>query len=173
MSVGTITGAGQYLTFTLDAEIYAINIVQVREVLDMTKITKVPRMPEFMRGVINLRGGVVPVIDLRRKFNIPVAEDTVDTCIMIMEIRVDDNKTVIGAIADSVREVITLEKKDIEPPPKLGNRLDTDFIRGMSKIDEEFIIILNVENMFTADEIESARDLHRDSGSLSQSEHRE
>lgn len=162
MSVGTITESGQYLTFTLDTEIYAINIVQVREVLDMTKVTKLPGMPKFMRGVINLRGGVVPVIDLRRKFDIPAAEDTVDTCIMIMEIRLHKGKTVIGAIADSVREVITLETKEIEPPPKLGTRLHTDFIRGMSKLNDQFIIILNVEKVFTTDELLSALD-HKES----------
>lgn len=160
MAVESITEAGQYLTFTLDAEIYAIKISQVREVLDMTKITKVPRMPDFMRGVINLRGGVVPVIDLRRKFGIGVCEDTVDTCIIILEISVDDDKTVIGAIADSVKEVITFEAEEIEPAPKLGTRLNTEFITGMSKRNEEFIIILNVAKVFSVDELETVQDIN-------------
>ncbi len=154
MSVEEVTEAGQYLTFTLDSEIYSIEISQVREVLDMTKITKVPRMPDFMRGVINLRGGVVPVVDLRRKFEIGVSEDTVDTCIIILEIPVDDEMAVIGAISDSVKEVITLEPDQIEPAPKIGTRLQTEFIRGMSKKDDDFIIILDVTKVFSIDELE-------------------
>ncbi len=154
MSLEMHKEAGQYLTFTLDAEIYAIKISQVREVLDMTKITKVPRMPEFMRGVINLRGGVVPVVDLRRKFGIGVGEDTVDTCIIILEISVDEDTTIIGAIADSVQEVITFEEEDIEAAPKIGTRLHTEFIRGMSKRDDEFIILLDIARVFSVDELE-------------------
>ncbi len=157
MSVETITEAGQYLTFTLDAEIYAIRITQVREVLDLAKITKVPRMPEFMRGVINLRGGVVPVIDLRLKFNIGIGEDTVDTCIIILEISIDDEVAIIGAIADSVKEVITLEPDQIEPAPKIGTRLQTDFISGMSKKDEEFIILLDITRVFSIEELEKVQ----------------
>ncbi len=163
MSLETINETGQYLTFTLDAQIYAIKISQVREVLDLTKITKVPRMPEFMRGVINLRGGVVPVVDLRRKLNIGMGEDTVDTCIIILEITVDEDTAIIGAISDSVKEVITLEAHEIEPAPKLGTRLDTEFITGMSKIDDEFIIILNVAKVFSVDELEHVQSVNESS----------
>ncbi len=155
-----VAEAGQYLTFTLDSEIYALRISQVREVLDMTKITKVPKMPSFMRGVINLRGGVVPVIDLRRKFDIGICEDTVDTCIIILEILVEDETTIIGAISDSVKEVITFEESEIEPAPKLGTRLRTEFITGMSKQNEEFIIILNVGKVFSIDELETVQSIH-------------
>ncbi len=166
MGINKNTEAKQYLTFTLDAETYAIKIDQVREVLDMTKITKVPKMPEFIRGVINLRGRVVPVVDLRRKFGISITENTVDTCVMVMEVDVDDEKSVIGAIADSVREVITFEPENIEPAPKLGTRLSTDFITGMSKIDDEFIILLNVGKVFSVDELESAHNIHKTSDEL-------
>jgi purine-binding chemotaxis protein CheW len=154
MSVDGITEVSQYLTFILDAEIYAIKIAQVREVLDLTKITKVPRMPEFMRGVINLRGGVVPVVDLRRKFGVGVKEDTVDTCIIILEISVDDDVTMIGAISDSVKEVISLQPEEIEPAPKIGTRLNTEFIRGMSKRNDDFIILLDIARIFSVEELQ-------------------
>ena len=116
--------AGQYLTFILDEEVYAVDINQVREVLDYKEVTRVPRMPDFISGVINLRGGVVPVVDLRLKFGMEKAEKTVDTCIIIIEIMMGGELTHLGAIADSVQEVMTLEQDQIEPPPKLGARLD-------------------------------------------------
>ncbi len=145
---------GQYLTFILDSEIYSIEISQVREVLDMTSITKVPRMPPYMRGVINLRGSVVPVIDLREKFQISAIDDTVDTCIIILEIEEAGIETVIGVIADSVQEVVTLEDNVIEAAPKIGMQLETEFIKGMSKKDEKFIIILDVESVFSVYELQ-------------------
>lgn len=154
MKNDTLLSTSQYLTFALDNEIYAIEISQVREVLDISKITRVPRMPTFMRGVINLRGSVVPVVDLRKKFEIGIAEDTVDTCIIIMELIIDGETAIIGAISDSVKEVITLEPDQIEPAPKIGTRLHTDFIKGMTKKDDEFIIMLDINKVFSAKELE-------------------
>ena len=122
MAITEILDSNQYLTFKLDQEIYALDITQVREVLDYTEITKVPRMPEFMRGVINLRGGVVPVVDLRLKFEMEGSEKTLDSCIIIMELDIEGDKTYLGALADSVQEVITLESEQIEPPPKNWNQ---------------------------------------------------
>ncbi|MCP5102622.1 MAG: chemotaxis protein CheW [bacterium] len=146
-------GEGQYLTFKLGDEVYALEITKVREVLDYTKITKVPKTPDFMKGVINLRGGVVPVVDLRLKFGMPAIQQTVDTCIIIVEVTVDDDQTLLGALADQVSEVIELDPSHIEPPPKIGTRLDTDFIKGMGKQDDEFIIILNIEKIFSIEEL--------------------
>ena len=143
----------QYLTFTLADEVFAIDISEVREVLDYTSVTKVPRTPDFMRGVINLRGNVVPVVDMRLKFDIPAAETTVNTCIIIVEISVDGEKTILGARADSVQEVLDLEPGQIEPPPRIGTRLNTDFIRGMGKRGDQFIIILDIDRVFSADEL--------------------
>lgn len=143
----------QYLTFTLDGEVFALEIASVREVLEFTGVTKVPRTPDFMRGVINLRGNVVPVVDLRLKYGMGRTESSVDTCIIIVEVDLDGEQTVLGALADSVQEVIELEDADIEPPPRLGTRLDTGFIRGMGKRDEEFVIILDIDKVFTADEL--------------------
>ncbi len=146
-------GEGQYLTFRLGDEVYALEITKVREVLDYTKITKVPKTPPFMKGVINVRGGVVPVVDLRLKFGMSSIQQTVDTCIIIVEINVDDEQTLLGALADQVREVMELDPSLIEPPPKIGTRLDTDFIKGMGKHDDEFIIILNIEKIFSVEEL--------------------
>lgn len=153
MSSEKQAGEGQYLTFKLGDEVYALEITKVREVLDYTKITKVPKTPDFMKGVINLRGGVVPVVDLRLKFGMPAIQQTVDTCIIIVEVTVDDDQSLLGALADQVHEVIELDPSQIEPPPKIGTRLDTDFIKGMGKHDDEFIIILNIEKVFSVEEL--------------------
>ena len=153
MSVPGITQISQYLTFVLDQETYAMDITQVRELLDFTKITKVPRMPDFIKGVINLRGGVVPVVDLRLKFGMPRAEKTVDTCIIIIEITIQETRTLLGIMADSVQEVLSMEPDRIEPAPKIGTRLKTEFIKGMGKKNDEFIIILDNDKVFLADEL--------------------
>ena len=153
MSVPGITQISQYLTFVLDQETYAMDITQVRELLDFTKITKVPRMPDFIKGVINLRGGVVPVVDLRLKFGMPRAEKTVDTCIIIIEITIQETRTLLGIMADSVQEVLSMEPDQIEPAPKIGTRLKTEFIKGMGKKNDEFIIILDNDMVFSTDEL--------------------
>lgn len=148
----------QYLTFRLDNEVYALDITKIREVLDFTTITKVPKTPEFMRGVINLRGNVVPVLDLKLKFGMQRTEKTVNTCVIIVEISLDGEIAVFGVLADSVQEVIDLEPTQIEPPPRIGTRLKTEFITGMGKRDEEFIIILDVNRAFSMDELSIVKD---------------
>jgi purine-binding chemotaxis protein CheW len=154
MKTREMAEATQYLTFTLDDEDFALEIGKVREVLDYTPITKVPRMPEFMRGVINLRGNVVPVIDLRLKLGMGATERTVDTCLVIMEIEIDGELTQMGALVDSVQEVIKLDPTQISPPPRLGTRLNTDFMRGMGKQqDDKFLIILDIDRVLSADEL--------------------
>lgn len=158
MSSDGIMETDQYLTFKLDNEIYALNISHVREVLDYTKITRVPRMPEFMCGVINLRGGVVPVVDLRIKFGMAEKEKTVDTCIIIIEITIGEEQTLLGIMADSVQEVMNLEPDQIQPPPKIGTRLKTEFIRGMGKKNDEFIIILECDKVFSSEELVVVQD---------------
>lgn len=159
MSVTEIAETAQYLTFKLGNEVFALDISTVREVLDFTSITKVPRTPEFMRGVINLRGSVVPVVDMRLKFGMTETEKTVHTCIIIVEITLDGDKTVLGALADSVQEVVELEPGQIEPAPKIGTRLKTDFIKGMGKRNDDFIIILDIDMVFSSDELELVQDV--------------
>ncbi|HLE40043.1 MAG TPA: chemotaxis protein CheW [Nitrospirota bacterium] len=153
MSTAEITETTQYLTFKLGDEIFALDISKVREVLDFTTITKVPRTPEFMRGVINLRGSVVPVVDIKLKFGMPMTEKTVNTCIIITEVTVDGETMVLGALADSVQEVIDLEPDHIEPAPKIGTRLKTEFIKGMGKQGEHFIILLDIDKVFSTEEL--------------------
>ncbi len=149
--------AKTYLTFTLDQEDFAVDVAGVREVLDFTAVTRVPRTPEYMKGVINLRGNVVPVVDMRLKFGLPEGEKTVDTCIIVMEVEMEGAVTVIGAVADSVKEVFELEPDDIEPPPRLGTRLESEFVSGMGKRNGDFIIILDVNRIFSTEEVEYLR----------------
>ena len=155
MSVEGITETRQYLSFKLNEEEFALDISKVREVLDFTKITRVPQTPEFMRGVINLRGSVVPVVDLNKKFGIKNTEKTVNTRIIIGEVSIEGDDTVLGVLADSVHEVMELEPESIEPAPKIGTRMNTDFIKGMGKREEEFVMILDIDNVFSADELAS------------------
>ena len=158
MADTTITETTQYLTYKLGDEIFALDIGKVREVLDFTSATKVPRTPDFMRGVINLRGSVVPVVDLRLKFGMSATEKTVNTCVIITEVTVDGDTTILGALADSVQEVIDLTPADISPAPKIGTRPRTEFIRGMGKRDDKFIIILDVDKVFSTDELAMVQD---------------
>ncbi len=153
MATAGIMETTQYLTFKLDDEVFALDIAKVREVLDFTTVTKVPRTPDFMRGVINLRGSVVPVVDLRLKFGMTKTEKTVNTCIIIVEVNVDNETTILGALADSVQEVMDLEPDHIEPAPKIGTKLRTDFIKGMGKRDEHFVILLDIDKVFSTDEL--------------------
>ena len=141
----------QYLTFRLGDELFALDIAMVREVLDVAAITRIPRMPGFMLGVINLRGNAVPVVDLRRTFGLERTEQTVNTCIIIAEIAMDGEATVLGALADSVREVIELHADGIEPAPRIGTKLNTDFIKGMGHRDGRFIVVLDIERVFSSE----------------------
>jgi purine-binding chemotaxis protein CheW len=157
MSTAGVTETTQYLSFKLGEEVFALDISKVREVLDFTTVTKVPRTPDFMRGVINLRGSVVPVVDLRLKFGMSKTEKTVNTCIIITEVTVDDETAVLGALADSVQEVMDLEPEHIEPAPKIGTRLKTEFIKGMGKRNERFIILLDIDKVFSAGDLAQAQ----------------
>jgi len=151
----------QYLTFKLDDETFALTIGKVREVLDFTTVTRVPQTPDYMRGVINLRGSVVPVMDLNRKFGMAHTGKTVNTCIIIVEIDMEGETTILGALADSVQEVLELEPDQIEPPPKIGTKLRTEFIKGMGKHNDEFIIILDIDKVFSADEISTVQNVFK------------
>ncbi len=158
MSIAETQEATQHLTFNLDEEVFAVDISKVREVLEYTAVTKVPQTPEFMKGVINLRGHVVPVVDLRLKFGMQEAEKTVNTCIIIVEVSVDKDTAVLGALADSVQEVHDFEHDQIEPAPKIGTRLKTDFIKGMGKRNDQFIMILDIDKVFSTDELAIVQD---------------
>ncbi len=153
MSVSTINETVQYLTFKLAEEIFALDVAKVREILEYSSITKIPQTPEFMRGVINLRGSVVPVIDLRLKFGMSKTDQTVNTCIIVVEVSMDGETTILGALADSVQEVIEMEPDQIEPAPHIGTNLNTDFIKGMGKHEGNFIMILDIDRVFSSEEM--------------------
>jgi purine-binding chemotaxis protein CheW len=163
MSVSSITETSQYLTCKLEGEVFALDIAKVREVLDFTLIAKVPQTPEFMLGVINLRGTVVPVVDMRLKFAMTRTETTVNTCIIIVEIEIDGENTVLGALVDSVEEVMDLDPDQIEPAPRIGTRLNTKFIKGMGKRDNHFIIILDIDKVFSVDDLATVRNVSEES----------
>ena len=157
MSVTSISDIRQYLTFQLGEEVFALDVSHVREILEFTTVTKVPKTPEYMRGVINLRGSVVPVLDMRLKFGMSMTEKTVNTCIIVVEVSFEGENTIIGALVDSVQEVFELEPDQIEPAPKIGTQLKTEFIKGMGKRDDRFIIMLDIDKVFSSEELSMAQ----------------
>lgn len=148
-----MNSVNQYLSYTLAEEEFALDIERVREVLDLTRITKIPRMPRYLRGVINLRGQVVPVVDQRLKFGLETVEDGKDTRIIILEVDVGGEAVVLGAVADAVHEVIEIEPDKIAEPPSLGGSLKNDYIRGMGRREDDFVIILDVDRIFSNAEL--------------------
>ena len=152
--------AGKYLTFKLADEQYGLEILKVQEIIGMMKVTSVPRTPEFVRGVINLRGKVIPVIDLRLKFSMPNIEDTERTCIIVVQIsREISTMMTMGIIVDEVSEVIDISADQIDNPPEFGMTVHTDFILGMGKIGQNVLIMLDVDKVLSGKEIDLMRSL--------------
>lgn len=154
-----ITETCQYMTFKLGDELFAINVAQVREVLEVPLITKVPTAPQYMKGVVNVRGQSIPVVDLRVRFGLPKGTETVQTRIIVMELSLDGEVAILGGMADSVHEVIELEPGNINPPPKIAMRWRTEFIQGLGKRGDDFIIILDFNSVFSSDELTLVREL--------------
>lgn len=148
------TKAGKYLTFRLAAEEYGLEILKVQEIIQMQAITRIPRTPEFVRGVINLRGKVIPVVDLRRKFGLDHLEDTERTCIIVVQIRAQDHLMIMGVIIDEVREVLDIPEASIEDAPAFGASIDTEFILGMGKIGATVKILLDIDKVLSIQEIQ-------------------
>lgn len=146
------TDINSYLSFSLDEEYFAANVGKVLEILELTKITKVPKVPGFMRGVINLRGQVLPVVDTRIKFGLPATEATQNTCIVVVEMEMDEEHINVGILVDAVEEVLEIDDSEILPPPSIGNKFRSEFIRGMARDEEEFLMILNVDKILSFDE---------------------
>jgi len=146
-------GARTYLTFQLGEEVFAADVSNVHKVLDFTPVTKIPGTPDFMRGIINLRGRAVPVVDLRLKFGMAETEQTLSTCIIVMNIGMGGGNAVIGALADSVRDVFEFDPGEIEPPPRFGATTKTDYIQGIGKREEQFVIILDFNRIFSTDDV--------------------
>ena len=144
---------GKYLTFALAQEEYGLEIIKVREIIGYMEITDVPQTPHHVRGVINLRGQVIPVIDLRAKFGMEATETTEQTCIIVVEISQGGGKFSTGIVVDHVQEVLDIEGKDIEEAPKFGSSVDTDFILGMGKIGETVKILLDIDKVLVTDDL--------------------
>lgn len=146
-------GASRFLTLTLGGGLFAIDIYSVREILDLADITRIPETPAYMRGVVNVRGSAVPVIDLRMKFGMGEVERSLNTRIVILEVGREDGGHVMGVLADSVKEVLEIDAERIDPPPRMGAIVRADFIRGIAKHGERFLLILDVDRVLSTDEI--------------------
>jgi purine-binding chemotaxis protein CheW len=144
---------GQYLTFSLGKEMFAIGILNIKEILEYGQLTSVPMMPEFIRGVINLRGAVVPVVDLGARFGGKQSDVTKRTCIVIIEVATDETRQDIGVVVDAVSEVLEIPDEEIEPAPAFGAKIRADFIAGMGKVNGKFVIILEVDKVLSVEEI--------------------
>lgn len=145
--------AGKYLTFKLADEEYGLEILKVQEIIQMQAVTKVPRTPDYVRGVINLRGKVIPVVDLRKKFRFPECEDTEKTCIIVVQVTNDANMIIMGIIIDEVKEVLDIDADNIEETPSFGASIDTEFILGMGKIENSVKILLDIDRVLSNDEL--------------------
>jgi purine-binding chemotaxis protein CheW len=158
MSEVEATESTLYLTFRLENELLALDVSRVREVLDLCAITRVPRTPEFMRGVINLRGTVIPVVDLRHKFGVSRTESTIDARIVVIEINLDAMETLVGVLTDSVHDVIEIHHDWIDASPETSIRWRREYIKGIGKYDDNFILLLDIDRVFSGTEMEAISD---------------
>lgn len=154
--VTTIKESGQYLTFQLGEELFAFDVLRTNEVLEVSQVTRIPGASDAMIGVINLRGSVVPVVDLRKRLNMPEIERTIDTSIIIIDTEYGDDKVILGVLVDAARQVIMLDKSQLEPPPKVGMKLNIEYITAIGKSDNKFIILLNSDKIFSEKELIAA-----------------
>ncbi|MDP4207889.1 MAG: chemotaxis protein CheW [Bacteroidota bacterium] len=152
------TKINSYLTFKLGDEIFGANVAKVLNILEMTKITKVPKAPPYMKGVINLRGAVLPLIDTRVKFDMGETVYTTNTCILVLDIEVNGDSVHVGALVDSVQEVVEIDDSQIMPPPSIGSKYKSEFIEGMVKINDDFVMLLNMDLIFSTSELSLLRD---------------
>lgn len=151
---------GKFLTFMLKEECYGLEILKVREIIGVINITPVPQTPEYVKGVINLRGKVIPVVDLRLKFNLEEAAHTNETCIIV----VDVENVLMGIVVDTVSEVLNIEAEHIEPSPSFGSKVDTDFIMGLGKVNDKVNILLDIDKVLTSDELEIVENIKETQG---------
>lgn len=150
-----ISKINSFLSFKLGDEEFAAHVGKVLNILEMTKITEVPRAPEYMKGVINLRGTVLPVIDTRIKFGMQPTEYTTNTCIIVLDIDMDGESIHVGALVDSVQAVLEFDNASIMPAPSIGSKYRSEFIEGVVNVDDKFIMLLNMDAVFSSDELSS------------------
>ena len=149
----------QYLTFLLGGEMYAIGILNIKEIIEYGQVTEVPMMPAFIRGIINLRGRVVPVVNLLARFGKPSSEVNKRTCIVIIEVGAEDERQDVGVVVDSVSEVLDIPASEIEPAPSFGAKIRSDFISGMGKVDGKFVVMLSVNKVLSVEEMSILSDV--------------
>lgn len=151
-----------YLSFRLGTEQFGIEVVKIIEILEVPRITKVPHAPSYMKGVVNLRGGVLPVIDTRVKFGMSAIEQTIETCIIVLNIELQEERLTVGAMVDAVSEVFELESADIQPSPAIGSKYRPEFIMGMMRFKDQFLMLLNIDKVFSAGEAEVIADFRQE-----------
>jgi purine-binding chemotaxis protein CheW len=158
----SLVESDQHLTFVLSDEKFAIPVMTIKEIIEYGHLTNVPMVPDFIKGVVNLRGNVVPVLNLASKFGLKVNAISKRTCIIIMDAQIEGEEVVIGIVVDKVLQVIEIPDVNIEPPPALGAAIRTDFIKGMGRINDNFIIILDIIQVLSAEEIALVNDIHKE-----------
>ena len=168
MSNGSESKINSYLTFKLGEEEFAAHVGKVLNILEMTRITEFPKSPDYMKGVINLRGSVLPVIDTRIKFGMTPTEYTPNTCIVVMDIDMDGDSIHVGALVDSVQAVLEIDDAQILPPPSIGHKYRSEFIEGVANINETFIMILNMDEVFSSEEVHNLQDTAAENQNLVQ-----
>jgi purine-binding chemotaxis protein CheW len=151
--MSAFSASNSYLTCKLDKELFAIPVEQVIEIIEVSVITKIPQTPIYIRGVTNLRGNILPVIETRTKFAMETIKDTIDTCIVVLNVKVDEDEIQVGIVVDQVLEVATIEPSQIKPKPNIGRKYSNDYIIGIAQLANDFILVLDVNRVFSNDEI--------------------
>jgi len=159
----------KYVTFNLGDEVFAIEVGHVREILELPEMTKIPHVPDYIRGVVNVRGSAIPVMDLRAKFGLSITGDTMESRILVLELKLEEDQVLIGGLADSVRDVIELDDSNIDPPPAIAMRWRAELISGMGKIEDQFIIILNTKTILSSDALQNLSGVEYESAEESES----
>ncbi len=157
----TVSRSGKYLTFRLDNEEYGLEILKVREIIGLMDITSVPKTPDFVRGIINLRGSVIPVLDLKKKFEMGTIEDTEETCVIVVEVTLGGKAVMMGIIVDAVSEVLDIKEDEIEDAPAFGTNVNTHFILGIGKVKDEVKILLDIDEVLTSTDVAMLEDLSK------------
>lgn len=153
--VGTKAGGDQYLTFILGEEEYGLDILRVQEIRGWHKTTPIPNTPDFVKGVINLRGNIIPIVDLRKKFDMKVIEYTPITVVIVVKVTNDDRERIVGVVVDAVSEVYNFQEEEIKATPELGSNIDVNYMRGIASVEDKMIMLLDIDHLLSPDELGS------------------
>lgn len=153
--LGQEESGSQFLTFTLDGESYGVDILRVQEIKGWVPVTRIPNTPEYLKGVLNLRGTIVPIIDMRIRFNLETMEYTSETVIIVLSVHTDSGERVVGIVVDNVEDVLSVKTEDRKPSPDFGTNVNTEFIDGLATVDDQMLMLLNIDKMLTVNEMET------------------